>query len=88
MSKLAASVKQASEAQTFLYEIRLLEHPATKGFMYCWHRLLCQLSFKKFIGLVELHGKSWKDFSELCNHWKNKGWWWWWWRWGVCVCVS
>lgn len=52
--------------------------------MYCWHGLLCQLSFKTFIGLVELHGESWKDFSELCNHWKNK-------RWGVggvlCVCV-
>ena len=51
-----------------------------KGFMYCWHRPLCQLNFKTFIGLVELLGQSWKAFLQLCNHWKKKE------RCGVCVC--
>lgn len=50
-----------------------------KGFMYCWHRLLCQLNFKTFIGLVELRGQPWKAFLQLCNHWKKKE------RCGVCV---
>lgn len=48
--------------------------------MYCWHRFIC---FKRVVGTVEFHGKSWKDFSELCTIGRKKD--------GggssVCVCV-
>lgn len=72
MSLRAASVESISGAQTFLYERRWLEHPATERFMCSWHRRICQLSFMKFIGLVELQDKAWKAFLELCNHWEEK----------------
>lgn len=61
-------MESISGAQTFLWEFGLLEHPAAKRFMCFGHRRICQLSFKKFIGLVELQDTSWKALSELCNH--------------------
>lgn len=57
MSPRSASVESISGAQTFLYELRWLEHPAAGRFMCFWHWRICQLSFMKFIGLVELQDR-------------------------------